>query len=327
MENTQSFEELWAELKFQLNLTDHDLENQMKPLVIYHANCADGFGAAYAAWTHLGDHADYAPANYGDCVISADSILIGEDTYVVTDRWVYILDYSLPVSEMHLLMKICPRVIWLDHHKTAIENWVGKGALDEFVSINSSTNIRLNNEKSGCRLAWEFFHTEEPPMGLRHIEDWDLWRFTMADTKAYCEGLRQVPQNFEAWEEVMHSPDLHWKTIRVGETLLKSQAIRINKVAHGKLNAITLHDNEGTPHTFNSINVCNDISETGNAICLRTGLPSATFFVNLNEVVISLRSEGDFDVSRIAKHYGGGGHKNAAGFKMNTTIFFNTIWK
>jgi len=22
----------------------------MKPLVIYHANCADGFGAAFAAW-------------------------------------------------------------------------------------------------------------------------------------------------------------------------------------------------------------------------------------------------------------------------------------
>lgn len=27
----------------------------MKPLVIYHANCTDGFGAAFAAWLKLGD--------------------------------------------------------------------------------------------------------------------------------------------------------------------------------------------------------------------------------------------------------------------------------
>ena len=26
----------------------------MKPLIIYHAHCADGFGAAYAAWCKFG---------------------------------------------------------------------------------------------------------------------------------------------------------------------------------------------------------------------------------------------------------------------------------
>ena len=32
----------------------------MKPLVIYHKNCADGFGAAFAAWLKLGDEAGIA---------------------------------------------------------------------------------------------------------------------------------------------------------------------------------------------------------------------------------------------------------------------------
>lgn len=32
--------------------------------------------------------------------------------------------------------------------------------------------------------------------------------------------------------------------------------------------------------------------------------------------VFSLRSQGEFDVSEIAKQYGGGGHKNAAGFRV-----------
>lgn len=30
----------------------------MKPLVVYHANCADGFGAAFAAWLKLGDEVE-----------------------------------------------------------------------------------------------------------------------------------------------------------------------------------------------------------------------------------------------------------------------------
>ena len=31
----------------------------MRQSVLYHANCADGFGAAWAAWQKLGDDADY----------------------------------------------------------------------------------------------------------------------------------------------------------------------------------------------------------------------------------------------------------------------------
>lgn len=38
-----------------------------------------------------------------------------------------------------------------------------------------------------------------------------------------------------------------------------------------------------------------------------------------NKVKWSLRSNGEFDVSAIAKHHGGGGHKNAAGFE--TALF------
>lgn len=44
---------------------------------------------------------------------------------------------------------------------------------------------------------------------------------------------------------------------------------------------------------------------------------AATYFVNdKGERIYSLRSTGDFDVAEIAKKYGGGGHKNAAGFKV-----------
>ena len=34
-------------------------------LIIYHANCSDGFGAAYAAWKCLGKKATYHAAKHG----------------------------------------------------------------------------------------------------------------------------------------------------------------------------------------------------------------------------------------------------------------------
>jgi nanoRNase/pAp phosphatase (c-di-AMP/oligoRNAs hydrolase) len=34
----------------------------------------------------------------------------------------------------------------------------------------------------------------------------------------------------------------------------------------------------------------------------------------------SLRSIGDFDVSELAKRYGGGGHKNSAGFTSHGLV-------
>ena len=89
-----------------------------KPLVIYHDNCADGFGAAFAAWLILGDDADYVPAHYGQEF---------EPSYLsdIEERVVYILDFSFPREEMDRLFGSAERVTWIDHHQTAFEMWCG----------------------------------------------------------------------------------------------------------------------------------------------------------------------------------------------------------
>lgn len=84
----------------------------MRPLVIYHANCADGFAAAFAAWLKLGDDAEYVPMQYGK-----------DDVFKIppwTARDVYILDFSLPRDYMDKIFSEAKRVVWLDHHKTAL---------------------------------------------------------------------------------------------------------------------------------------------------------------------------------------------------------------
>ena len=100
----------------------------MKPLVIYHADCTDGFGAAFAAWLKLGDEAEYLPMHYN-----------ADFCDPVGQREVYILDFSFPRETMHHLFATAKRVVWLDHHASVMKEW-GEG------SVPAGVEVRLSNE-------------------------------------------------------------------------------------------------------------------------------------------------------------------------------------
>ena len=97
----------------------------MKPLVIYHANCTDGFGAAFAAWLKLGDEAEYLPMEYLKTDGKSSTDLLHEFSTekipgaCISEREVYILDFSLPKAVMDWIFQIAKRVVWLDHHATS----------------------------------------------------------------------------------------------------------------------------------------------------------------------------------------------------------------
>ena len=156
----------------------------MKPLVIYHANCADGFGAAFAAWLKLADNVDYFPCQYG-----SNTHKFGWDLLDTEGREVYILDFSFPKDIMESIFKLAKRVVWLDHHKSAFEMWCGE--IPEEGSWCEDTNfmqgqhmITLDNNKSGAYLAWEYFHSgTEVPMFIKHIDDRDRWVFAIPGSK------------------------------------------------------------------------------------------------------------------------------------------------
>ena len=96
-----------------------------KPLVVYHDNCADGFGAAWAAYKKFGaDGAEYMPMNYNDKRVSVvhDELTFPVD---VCGRDIYILDFSFPQTVMCALNDVCvlsgTTMFVRDHHKTHFE--------------------------------------------------------------------------------------------------------------------------------------------------------------------------------------------------------------
>ncbi len=107
----------------------------MKPLVIYHANCTDGFGAAFAAWLKLGDGAEYLPMNYGEVKTPADFDM--KVSLAAKGNDVYILDFSFPREVMDALFQHAKRVVWLDHHASVMKEW-GEGSVPDGVEVRLS---------------------------------------------------------------------------------------------------------------------------------------------------------------------------------------------
>ena len=78
-------------------------------LCIYHGNCADGFGSAWAVREALGDDVEFHPGVYQD------------DPPDVTDQDVILVDFSYKRDVLFEMEKTAYSILILDHHKSAAE--------------------------------------------------------------------------------------------------------------------------------------------------------------------------------------------------------------
>ena len=288
----------------------------MKPLIIYHANCTDGFGAAFCAWLKFGDEAEYVPMNYGE-----------QGEFDVANREVYILDFSFPREVMDHIFKHAKHVVWLDHHKTAFEMWLNsyeKGGVHVCNRYGPTTpcEIVLNDNKSGVMLAWEHFNPEvEPPLFIKLIDDRDRWQFKLSQSKAFHTAMSmRKPWSFESWENEFACPQVYFygisELLNQGELLLLYQKQQVESLAkYGRKVVIPF---EPGPCQGLAVNTSVHMSEVGHELANRSGTFGLIWYLGEGSVAkCSLRSNGDYDVSAIAKQFGGGGHCNAAGFSID----------
>jgi uncharacterized protein len=312
----------------------------MKPIVIYHDNCTDGFGAAFAARTALGNNAEYEPMSYNQ----HDDVPTYLDTkYGGLDRVIYILDFSIPKDQTMRLISESKRLVWLDHHKTAFEMWhptertklIQGEVMDQINPV--CCEILLDNNKSGAMLAWEHFHPGQPvPLLIHRIDDRDRWQFKLAGSKAQHIALQsEKPWNFDQWRLLLDIEQLATLEDK-GWALLNYQEQQVKHAAHSPAKvriAPWFIDSElfnSRPWQRSEANVCYvdglatntpvHMSEVGHELANASGTFGMVWYIHNSDPTIarvSLRSNGDYDVSAIAKAFGGGGHKNAAGFNID----------
>lgn len=257
----------------------------MRAYVFYHEGCLDGFGAAWSAWKELGDDVRYVPHHPSRAF--PDDLRPGSR--------VFILDLGLPREELLELRDRHREVRVIDHHAT----WEPEMADLPFVTFD--------REHSAAVLTWRHFHPErDVPRLLRHVEDSDLARFELEDTREVAAALSSYPMEFERWEEVAVE-----ELRREGEAIQRYREQLVEQVA-GNARAA-----EVAGFRVPVANATSNVS----AVCTRMleEYPDAPFAGAYWDTAAgdrrwSLRSRGEVDVARIAEERGGGGHPAASGF-------------
>lgn len=299
----------------------------MKPLCIYHGNCADGFGAAWAVRYALGDgKVDFHPGVYQDPPPD------------VTGRDVIMVDFSYKRSMLLDIRARARSILILDHHKSAAQDLLGG---EGFVDLHTYSgklgwdrhlaNVYQDNcegipfapiytlfdmDRSGAGLAWDFFVGGSRPPLLDHIEDRDLWRFKLDSTREIQAVVFSHPYDFNVWDDLVarSQADADWGQMAAEGAAIERKhhkdVAELVKVCKRRLviggQAVWA---ASLPYTLTS--------DAGHLMAEGSEPFAACYWDTPEGRVFSLRSrEGGADVSEIAKQYGGGGHKNAAGFRV-----------
>jgi oligoribonuclease NrnB/cAMP/cGMP phosphodiesterase (DHH superfamily) len=257
--------------------------NKKDSVVIYHANCADGFCSAWIASKHL--DADFVPASYGDPPPD------------VAGKHVYILDFSYPYNVLLELAKKAVYIVLCDHHKTAIEELITNK------SLPCSVQLYLDNAKSGAQLTWDYFKATPYHWLVNYVADRDLWKWELPQSREVSAAISSYAQDFANWDTF----DL--ETLKQeGKSILRAQQQIINRlVASATMDGLFGYNVPVVNTPVFQSEVAGKLAEDHTF--------AACYVVQGNKKLWSLRSKGDFDVSTLAKSAGGGGHRNAAGFE------------
>lgn len=276
-----------------------------KTMCIYHGNCADGFGAAWVVRKALGPDVEFHAAHYG------------EPAPDVTGKNVIIVDFSFKYDALVALADKAASVLVIDHHKTAMADLVNVPQAElryEAHKKNSTGKLHalFDMNRSGAGLTWDFFFPaqQRPPL-INHIEDRDLWQFKLEGTREIMADLFSYPQDFATWDRLF-ADEINW--------------IRLDGVAINRQHQKTVADLVRTTKRRMLIggqdvpvaNLPYMFASDAGHLMAEGELFSGSYFDTPEGRTFSLRStDAGMDVSEIAKQYGGGGHRNAAGFRVS----------
>lgn len=276
-------------------------------LVVTHSADLDGLCSQAVAKKALGDTADYLGWDYSDDIPDTSKYLR-----------VYLIDISFPPEEMKKLMS---RLVWIDHHFSAIKD-----------NPTYYGGLRIDGV-AACRLAWQWFFgnakaTKEDyltrkvtePLAVTLLGEHDIWNHTDEKTLPFQYGMQAIET--PDWETLLTSEatpahGFAYQKEYMDDVLVKGRAIeQYLKVTNAQLSNECGYDADFEGLKFRVLNTPQKGSLQFDASikehhdgCLRYYWDGQKWGCSLYGVA----HKKDIDLSVIAKKYGGGGHRGAAG--------------
>lgn len=282
------------------NGSDGTLTEVPELVVLYHKNCMDGlFAAAVVALKYRESDIEkrFIACQYGD-----------EVPDIKDNARVYCVDFSFKRDQLLALEKRTFLSVY-DHHKSTEEEL---GWLPFF---------EFDLHECGASLTWlNLFKGEPVPEVIQYVRDRDLWLWEMKHSRDISAGLKVMIATVEDALALLMDDDL-FPVLKAGYWIRKyqqqvvsqmckhAQVVEVGKLTYALVNTPVLQ------------------SEVGETLVQTGAVNVAAMYCYMNggDVLVSLRSNNAKadapDVARIAQHYGGGGHKHAAGFRLGAEEF------
>lgn len=296
-----------------------------KVVCVYHANCMDGFGAAWAVRTAV-QGAEFLPGDYGDPVPA-----------LTPDDQLIIVDFSYDPKVLIALAESGVDVLLLDHHKSAREDWEKVVTLDTtllgYEYRTKKLRVVFSDKHSGAVLAWKWFRPATPVPGmLRYIEDRDLWKWALPASKQINKYMNLVDKTFSAFNnldrmfdkpptaDADHVSEKMIVMASMGQALVINDNKLIETIIKDSYSEHLIYNPYEQPVLVGEINCPAPLASDACNLLLNLkpdiGIAMAVRFQK-DEMYVSARSRPDGpDVSELARLFGGGGHKNAAGYSI-----------
>ncbi|PIR88694.1 MAG: hypothetical protein COU09_00745 [Candidatus Harrisonbacteria bacterium CG10_big_fil_rev_8_21_14_0_10_44_23] len=273
-----------------------------KILVFYHADCADGFSAAWVAWLALKEKAQYISLPYSQASEKkAFSSIRG--------RHMYFLDMCPPEDVIRFLNK--------ENQLTIIDHHAGRKEVARLAPEH-----RYAQKNSGAVLTWKYFFPKKPtPYLLRFIEDRDLFAFKITGGEGLGLYLETQPFDFKTYSKLainFQNPKKRSELRKKGQVLLTLKEKYINSAVK---RAVPINFDGHRGYLATGISA------------LRTSIGVATYkkykcdlvmvlYLEDNHYKITLRAPvgAKINLTKIAQKYGGGGHQYASAFHLPLDI-------
>lgn len=286
--------------------------------IIYHGGCNDGFTSA---WLLKGV--------YPDAVLHAGRYGVDPPKMSCSDAHVVIADFSYKRQPMHVLAYGVASVTVLDHHASAER---------ELVDLPDNVTTVFDTKRCGSRIVYDwllenghgndyfgndFFMADSEPL-VNYIQDFDLWTKELPGIEEVGAYIGSLDMNHEVWTQLADDmfEDLN-SVVTAGVAILRSrekimsthlQTAREISIAGYTVKAVSV------PYSFGSSMA--ELMCTGD----NDEYPFGAYYIHHPwGTQWGLRSREFFDVSEVAELFGGGGHKNAAGFEMKGDWGFENV--
>ena len=310
---------------------DHVIYHLAKPKV----NCPDGIAAAWVCHKY-NPEARILGMSYG------------EDLPELPDGCsVMCVDFSFSRDQLAELRSRKIRVTIIDHHVSAFElltslegqivnryikddkdkiNLLAKSGnwLKEQISNSDDYRYLYDISECGATLTWRALFPDKPiPPFLYYIKDRDLWEHKLPKTKEMYEAFSLLRRNFETFDYLaeLSEQDLIESIAPIGEEQLLVKQRIVDRIGRNVIKEVIAgYEVVGIELKPKQARWTSDIAEN-----LYKRFPDSPFVFckgtsEENRVKYSLRSAtgSGLDVAKIAEKYGGGGHKHAAGFVLES---------